>query len=203
MWFRDAFCQEEARQAKAQGLSTYQLLSQMVDSVEPGSDRLIFAPWLSGERAPVLDHYARGAWVGLNLGHTKAHLARSIMEGVAFHLRWICEAMEHTGLQIGRIHAIGGGSTSPTWTQIISDITGRTLHVVDNAQEAGAMGAALTVAVGLGVYPSVDSIDELIGIRRVVEPGTSHTRRYQGLYEEYRALYDGLSPTFRRMHEVE
>jgi xylulokinase len=203
MWFRDAFCQEEARQAKAQGMSTYQLLSQMVDSVEPGSDRLIFAPWLSGERAPVLDHYARGAWVGLNLGHTKAHLARSIMEGVAYHLRWICEVMEHTGLDIGRIHAIGGGSTSATWTQIISDITGRPLHIVDNAQEAGAMGAALTVAVGLGVYPSVDSIDDLIGIRRVVEPATDHSRRYQGLYEEYRALYDGLSPTFRRMHEVE
>jgi xylulokinase len=202
MWFRDSFCQEEARQAAQEGISTYQLLSRMAESVEPGADRLLFAPWLSGERAPVLDHYARGAFIGLSLGHTKSHLARAVMEGVAYHIRWICEALEKLGLTIGQINAIGGGSTSPTWTQIISDITGRALHIVEHPLEAGAMGAALTVAVGMGVYPDMDSIDELIGISHVVEPRAEFAGRYEELYEQYRAAYEALAPLFKRLHGV-
>ena len=116
----------------------------------PGSDGLFFTPWLSGERAPVLDHYLRGGFLGLSLGHTRAHLTRSVMEGVAFHIRWIIEAMEELGFRIEAMQAIGGGSVSPVWTQIIADVTARRLKVVEHPLEAGAMGAALAVAVGLG-----------------------------------------------------
>ncbi len=170
MWFRDAFCQEEDRQAQAAGISTYALLGQMAEAVAPGSDKLIFLPWLSGERAPVLDHYARGGFIGLSLGHTKGHLARAVMEGVAFHIRWIIEALEQLGLKVGEINAIGGGSVSPVWTQIISDVTARTLNIVEHPQEAGAMGAALAVAVGMGVYPNMEAVDEVIKISRSVDP---------------------------------
>jgi xylulokinase len=202
MWFRDAFCQAEAQRAEKEGISTYQLLSRMADSVEPGAGKLIFTPWLSGERAPVLDHYARGGFIGLSMGHTKRHLARAVMEGVAYHIRWICESMEKLGLHIGEINAIGGGSTSEVWTQIISDVTGRSLRVVEHPLEAGAMGAALTVAVGMGVYPNMDAVDELIGIRRVVEPRTQHADRYDDLYGEYQSIYTALAPIYRSMHEV-
>jgi xylulokinase len=200
MWFRDVFCQDEIRQAKVEGVSAYELLSRKAAQVEPGSDRLLFAPWLSGERAPVLDHYARGAFVGLSMSHTKSHLIRAVMEGVAFHIRWICQSMEELGLSIGQVNAIGGGSTSATWTQIISDIIGRDLHIVTNPLEAGAVGAALTVAVGMGVYPDVETLDSLIGIERVVEPRGDFARRYDGLYAEYRELYKGLAPIYRRLH---
>jgi len=203
MWFRDAFCQAEAEEAERRGISTYELLGQMASAVPPGSSKLLFAPWLSGERAPVLDHYARGAFVGLSMGHTKAHLARAVMEGVAFHIRWILEAMEAIGLPIREANAIGGGSTSPVWTQIISDITGRTLHVVEHPLEAGAIAAALAVAVGMGIYPNMEAVDGLIRIERVVEPqGEAGSARYDALYHEYRALYDALAPIFRRIHEV-
>jgi xylulokinase len=151
----------------------------------------------------VLDHYARGAFAGLSMGHTKAHLARAVMEGVAFHIRWIIEAMEAIGLGIKGANAIGGGSTSPVWTQIISDITGQELRVVEHPLEAGAIGAALTVAVGMGVYPDMEAIDGLIPIARVVRPGSEEARRrYDALYREYRALYEALAPIFRRLHEV-
>ena len=203
MWFRDAFCQAEAEEAERRGISTYELLGQMASAVPPGSEKLLFAPWLTGERAPVLDHYARGAFVGLSMGHTKAHLARAVMEGVAFHIRWILEAMEAIGLPIRQANAIGGGSTSPVWTQIISDITGRTLHVVEHPLEAGAIGAALAVAVGMGIYPNMEAVDGLIRIERVVEPqGEAGLVRYDALYREYRALYEALAPIFRRIHEV-
>jgi sugar (pentulose or hexulose) kinase len=202
MWFRDVFCQEEKRQADEQEVSTYQILSRMAETIPPGSDKLLFTPWLSGERAPVLDHYARGGFIGLSMGHTKAHCSRAVMEGVAYHIAWICEAMEKCGLKIGQINAIGGGSGSPIWTQIISDVTGRALHIVEHPLEAGAMGAALSVAVGMGIYPNMEAIDDLIGISRVVEPNPAHAQRYEGLYREYRAVYDALAPIYRRLHEV-
>jgi xylulokinase len=88
------------------------------------------------------------------------------------------------------------------WTQIMSDVTGRALSVVEHPLEAGAMGAALTVAVGLGVYPSMDAVDDLIGISHVVEPRTANKARYDDLYHEYREIYTALAPVFRGMHEV-
>jgi len=200
MWFRDSLCQAESRKAKKMGISTYQLLSQMVDNLEPGSDGLLFTPWLSGERAPVLDHYLKGAFVGLTLGHTKAHMARAIMEGVAFHLRWIIESLEKLGLRIDAINASGGGNTSTVWSQIISDVIQKEIRVVALPQEAGAMGAAFTAAVGLGVYSEMEAVDELVRFSRIIRPNESNFGRYDVLYREYRNLYDVFSPIYKRMH---
>ena len=202
MWFRDAFCEAEARLTNAAGTSVYSLIGEMAASVEPGSDRLLFLPWLSGERAPVLDHYARGAFVGLSLGHTRSHLARAVMEGVAFHLRWIIEALQQLGLPVRGMNAIGGGSASPVWTRIISDITEQPLRVVEHPLEAGAVGTALTVAVGLGIHPSIESIDGLIRIQQTVEPDARNHDRYERLYQEYRSLYLALAPIYRRLQSA-
>jgi len=202
MWFQETLCQFEAQQAKIKGISIYDLLNEMVASVQPGADKLLFAPWLSGERSPVLDHYARGAWVGISLSHTKAHFARALMEGVAYHLRWICEALERQNLPFTALNAIGGGSASQVWTQIISDVTGRQLQVVKNPLEAGARGAALTVAVGLGVYPSVEAIDSLVEIGRVVEPSNRYQARYDDLYYQYREIYTALTPVYRALYKT-
>jgi xylulokinase len=174
----------------------------MAASVPPGSDRLIFLPWLSGERAPVLDHYARGGYIGLTMSHNKAHMTRAVMEGVAYHIRWICEAMEKIGFRIDGFNGIGGGCNSEVWTQIIADVTGRPLSVVKNHLEAGAAGAALTVAVGLGVHPNMDAVDDLIGIERVVQPDGSRRNRYDDLYRIYRELYTVLVPIHHRLYEV-
>jgi xylulokinase len=203
MWFRDVLCQEEKRQAATQGISSYELVSNMAASVPSGSDKLIFLPWLSGERAPVLDHYARGGWIGLKMSHTKSHMARAVMEGVAYHLRWICESMQRLGFHIEGFNSIGGGCNSKIWVQIISDVTGRTLNIVKNHLEAGAAGAALTVAVGLGVHPDMDSVDDLIEISKVVKPNPINHLRYDDLYNEYRELYTALMSIHWRLYQVE
>ena len=202
MWLRDTFFEHETRQARAEGRSSYALLGELAASVEPGSEKLLFTPWLSGERAPVLDHYARGGWLGVSISHNKAHFTRAVMEGVAYHLRWIIEALQANQLPVGAMNAIGGGSTSPVWTQIISDVTGRELHVVKNALEAGATGAALAVAVGLGVYPDVESIDELVEISHTVRPDERNQSRYDQLYHAYRQTYQALAPLYRRLYEI-
>lgn len=202
MWFRDALCQEEKRIAEQQGISSYDLISSAAEAVNPGSDKLIFLPWLSGERAPVLDHYARGGYIGLNLSHKKGHMARALMEGVAYHLRWIYEAMENVGFKIDSFNSIGGGCNSSIWLQIISDVTGKQLNVVNNHLEAGAAGAALTVTVGLGIYPDMDEVDRLIGFSREVAPNPTNWKRYDALYQEYRGLYDLLVPVHRRLYQI-
>ena len=202
MWFRDVLCQEERRQASEMGKSSYDLLTTMAGSIPPGSDKLIFLPWLSGERAPVLDHYARGGFIGLTMSHNKAHMIRAVMEGVAYHIQWICEAMEKTGFVIEGFNGIGGGCNSPVWVQTIADVTGRPLRVVKNHMEAGAVGAALTVAVGLGIHPNMDAVDDLIEIEYVVHPDKSHRQRYNDLYRIYRELYTVLVPIHQRLYEV-
>jgi xylulokinase len=196
-WYRNLLCEEEARQARQRGCSTYQVLDELAAAAPAGSGGLFFTPWLSGERAPVLDHYARGGFLGLSLGHTRAHLTRSIMEGVGFHIRWIIEAMEGVGFDFQALQAIGGGSVSPVWTQIIADITGRQLNVVEHPLEAGARGAALAVAVGLGVYPSMDAVDELIKVARIVEPQEANRAVYAHMYLTFRQFYEALAPIYR------
>ncbi len=202
MWFRDTLCQEEVRVADEEERSAYELLSEMARSTPPGADKLLFLPWLTGERAPVLDHYARGGWVGMNMGHTKAHMARAVMEGVAYHIRWMAEAMHEVGFAFETVRLIGGGAQSPLWSQIIADVTGLQLDVVEHPQEAGAMAIALTVAVGLGVYDSVDEVDALIGVARSVRPDPANRGRYNELYAIYRQVYEALKPVHRRLFEV-
>ncbi|RKX83188.1 MAG: hypothetical protein DRP57_08425, partial [Spirochaetes bacterium] len=146
MWLRDKFLSPAGgvgeRETKDPVLS-YAALSSLAEKAPPGSGKLIFAPWLSGERAPVLDHYAKGAFVGINLNHGKEHFVRSVMEGVGFQLKWIVDEMKKAGLEIGKIHAVGGGIKSKVWPQIISDILGYSLHIVKDPENAGAVGAAL------------------------------------------------------------
>lgn len=202
MWFRDTVCQEEDKLATKAGVSTYELLGRMAASTPPGADKLLFTPWLSGERAPVLDHYVRGGFIGLSMTHTKSHMARAVMEGVAYHIRWICESLEHLGYSIQDLRSIGGGSNSPIWTQIISDVTDRRLEIVAHPLEAGAIGAALTVAVGLGIYPDMEAVDKLIQVRLVVEPQKTNQSRYNELYQQYLAIYSSLAPIYRQIYEV-
>ena len=196
-WYRNLLGGEEARAARERGVSTYQVFDELAATAPAGSDGLFFTPWLSGERAPVLDHYARGGFLGLSMGHSRAHLTRSVMEGIAFHIRWIIEAMEKVGFGIDAMQAIGGGSASRLWTEIIADVSGRRLKVVENPLEAGAMGAALAVAVGLGIYPNMDAVDDLIKVKRVVEPQEVNQAVYGRMYDTYREFYSALAPIYR------
>ena len=138
----------------------------------------------------------------MNLSHTKGHMVRAVMEGVAYHLRWICEAMEKVGVHIESFNGIGGGCNSPLWVQIISDVTGRKINVVKNHLEAGAAGAALAVAVGMGIYPNMDEVDQFVEISREVQPDDTHWNRYDALYQEYRQLYQVLTPIHKRLYQI-
>lgn len=199
MWFRDNFCQVDSKQ-EGERLS-YREISRMASAIVPGSDKLLFMPWLSGERT-IMDHFARAGFVGLSLNHGREHMARSVMEGVAFYLRWIIEELGNKDLPIEMMNTIGGGSTSPVWTQIIADVTGKKLKIVENTQEVGAIGAALTAATGLGLYSRLEeAAAQWISYSQVVKPQW-HIKEavYDSLFQEFKGIGNSLTPVYRRMN---
>jgi xylulokinase len=164
--------------------------------VGPGSDGLLFAPYLTGERTPHPDPHARGAFVGLTVRHTRPHLVRAVLEGVAFGLRDGLELIRGIGIEVGELRASGGGTRSPLWRRILADVLGAELSTVGTA-EGAAYGAAVLAAVGAGWHPDVPSAtDAWVTITDRVSPLDPDA--YGPTYERYRSLYALLEPTFPR-----
>jgi xylulokinase len=195
-WFRDTV---------APGTSYDDLLLE-ASKVPPGSEGLLFLPYLTGERTPYPDPLARGAFVGLTVRHTAAHLTRAVLEGVAFGLRDNFELMRASGLAaIRQVRISGGGARSPLWQQILADVLGAELVTVSTT-EGAAHGAALLAGVGAGVWADVPAACEAaIMITGQVapssDPGTQ--ARYERCYQEYRELYPALKPRFARLAMID
>ena len=164
---------------------------------------MLFLPYLTGERTPYPDPLARGAFVGLTVRHTQAHMTRSVLEGVAFGLRDSFELMTSVGLsEIHQVRVSGGGARSPLWRQILADVLGAELVTV-NTTEGAAHGAAVLAATGAGFYPDVPSacaaIIKLTG-STVPSPASA---TYQKLYPLYRELYPALRSSFDAVAQLE
>jgi xylulokinase len=198
-WFRDALGQPEKSLAELLARDPYELLTEEALQAPPGSDGLIFLPYLTGERTPYPDPNARGSFVGLTLRHTKAHLVRAVLEGVAFGMRDSLELLKGLGQDVSQVRASGGGARSILWQQILADVFGAELVTI-NVTEGAAYGAALLAGVGAGVYPSVeDACQSVIRITRRVEPVPDHVARYAEGYAVYRSLYPALKSAFDRL----
>lgn len=173
---------------ESQGVAT--LIASAADA-PPGCDDLTFAPWLFGERSPVNDPSLRGAFLGLSLQHTRAHLARAVLEGVAHNLRWLLDEVAARGLGPSRLRVIGGGVRSALWMQTIADVTGLAVDTLSHPQYAGARGAGLLAAVGTGAIRSVGDVAELSAVAATYEPTTD--RALAGVHERaHRAFLAAL-----------
>jgi xylulokinase len=180
----------------------YDTLVATVDDIPQGSDGLLFLPYLSGERTPHPDPLARGAFIGLTIRHTLAHLTRAVLEGVAFGLRDNFELMKEAGLAgINQVRITGGGAKNPIWRQTLADVLGVELVTV-NTQEGAAYGAALLAATGTGFYQDVPSAcREVIKITGRTEPGPA-IEAYEGFYTLYRELYPALRSSFHKISQL-
>lgn len=187
-WYRDTLATGEDFEA---------LLAPAAD-IAPGSDGLLFLPYLSGERTPYPDPLARGAFVGLTVRHTQAHMTRAVLEGVAFSLKDCFGLMDNAGLPAQlQVRVSGGGARSPIWRQIIADVLGAPL-VTTNSTEGAAYGAALLAAVGAGIFPDVASACKVaIRTSDATEPGNSSA--YTQSYRNYQALYPALKEIFMQI----
>jgi xylulokinase len=188
-WFRDALAPGE----------TYERLTAAAGTVPPGAAGLIFLPYLSGERSPHPDPLARGAFVGLTVGHDRRHLTRAVLEGVAFGLRDGLDQMVAAGMPApDQVRASGGGTASPLWRQILADVLRAEVATVSTT-EGAAYGAGVLAAVGARWFASVDAAaDAWVQTTPAAEPGAD-SGRYAEAHALYRELYPALAPAFHRM----
>jgi len=201
-WFRDTLCEQEKAEAAARGVDPYEIITAEAAAAPIGSEGLVFLPYLTGERTPHADPSARGVFVGLGLRHTKAHLARAVMEGVSYGLRDSLEILREMKLPINEVRNTGGGSRSPFWRQMLSDVF-RTPLVGMAIDEGAAFGAALLGGVAGGLWADVPAA--CAATVRTREPAQAHRQAsaiYNRYYPVYRALYRSLKRHFARLAAI-
>lgn len=177
--------------------SGFALLLEEAEKVAPGCEGLVFLPYLMGERTPYSDPYARGTFIGLSMVHSRAHMTRAILEGVSFGLRDSLEIIREQNLPTTVVRVSGGGANSLLWRQMLADIFGLRVEVV-NSVDGPAFGAAILAAVGVGVFDTVeDACSRIIGTVWSTEPNQENVKKYNRVYQVYHGLYETLKDTFK------
>ena len=181
-WLRDTIAPRES----------YDTLTQWAKEVPAGSDGLLWTPYLLGERTPHLDSQARAAFVGLTAGHTRGHLVRAVLEGVAYSLKDTFTLFAELGIPVNGVRLGGGGARGPLWRKIQASIYGYTTDILV-AEEGGAFGAALLAGVGAGAWADLDAACKAaITVAQQIEPDTASVAHYAEGYQAYRKIYPAL-----------
>lgn len=201
-WFRDNFAWAEMETALAMGVDPYYLMDKEADSVPIGANRLLYMPYLNGERTPHLDPDARGVFFGLSAMHKKKDMLRAVMEGVSYSLRDCVEVMREMDINVSDMMACGGGGTSPLWRQMLADLYSCPVKTA-SSKEGPALGVALLAAVGAGIYSSVpEACRAVIKTDKVQEPIEDNSRQYEKVYEMYRKLYPAMKQCFAELSQL-
>jgi xylulokinase len=195
-WYRDVMAGAECHVARAMGVDPYQLIAEEARNAPVGCEGLLFLPYLTGERTPYPDPNARGVFFGLTLRHDRPHLARAVLEGVAYGLRDSFEILDEMHVPVNQVRASGGGARSLLWRQIQADVTGRE-HVTINVDEGPAFGVALLAGVGTGVWGSVaEACRATIEVVENCPTINQNAEIYNRYYPIYRGLYRSLKDQF-------
>ena len=181
------------------GSADFDELVEAASTVTPGAEGLIFLPYLSGERTPHLDPFARGAFIGLTARHTTAHMTRALMEGVVFSLRDSLEAMRSLDVPLEQVRATGGGARNSLWRQLQADIYNTPIYRA-TADEGPAYGAALLGGVAADAFKDVREASSLVALREeIVQPDPERAKLYDEYYGVYRSLYPLQRDTMHRL----
>jgi len=201
-WFRDNFCMAEKDTAKLMGVDEYYLMDKEVEQVPPGSNRLLYLPYLMGERTPHLDAAARGVFFGLSGIHTRRDMLHAVMEGVAYSLRDCIEVFRDMNIAITDMMACGGGGSSPLWRSMLADLY--KCDVKTSASKEGpALGAAILASVGCGLYSSVEeACGAIVRTDNICSPDLQRIQLYDSYYQLYREIYPALRDKFERLSEL-
>ncbi len=198
-WVRDTFCEVQIEQAKEQNRDTYELMTDLASASPIGSNRLLFLPYLMGERTPHLDPDCRGVFFGLSAMHTKGDIIRSVMEGVSFSLCDCLSVFSELSLQVDTMAVCGGGARSAFWRKMLADLYDRPVCRTQNT-EGAALGAAILAMVGAGLYASVpEACEQIIRTADETQPDTKNTQAYAPYYALYRQLYAPLKAAYKTL----
>ena len=178
----------------------YKVFDSIAEKTPPGSNRVIFTPWLYGERTPVEDRSLRGGFYNLSLETTREHLIRAVFEGVAYNSRWLLGSVEKfIKRRFEAINMIGGGANSRVWCQIHADVLDRPIRQLKDPINANARGAAFLAAVALG-YISFDDISERVQIDNTYEPNPKNRKLYDELFREFVNIYKRNKRMYARLN---
>lgn len=195
-WFRDNFCSAEKETAKYMGVDEYYLMDKEAATVSIGANRLLYLPYLMGERTPHLDPNARGVFFGLSAMHTKKEMLRAVMEGVSYSLRDCVEVFKQMSISVSDMMACGGGGTSPLWRQMLADLYACPVKTAAS-KEGPALGVALLASVGAGIYSSVpEACKAVVKTDKVQEPVAENVPQYEKYYRLYTEIYPKLKEQF-------
>lgn len=176
--------------------SSFDDLTREAERVPPGSDGVIFLPYMAGERSPIWDPDAKGVFYGLSFDKTRAHMIRAVLEGVACSLEHNLRTAREAGACAEVLNAMGGASNSPLWMQIKADVTGKIIRV-PSSDTATTLGAAILAGVACGVYKNYEeAVERTVTITREYIPDEENHRKYERYMELYLELYEDLKKTF-------
>jgi xylulokinase len=202
-WYFDTFGPSPKMQKRFPDEKGYKLLDRQAEDAPIGADGLIFLPYMSGERTPHADPFARGVFFGLSYVHNQNHFARSIMEGVAFSQKDCLALMQELGIKSKKIILIGGGAKSKIWRQIISDIL-ETDIVTLVSEEGPAFGAALLAGVGSEIFTSVDdAVLRTVREATHIRPIDKNIKIYNKIYAIFKSLYKDLKDDYKKLYDVQ
>ena len=202
-WYQDKLALWEKQQAQKEKRNIFEFLEQEASLAPVGSDRLIFLPYLAGERHPHTDTSARGVFFGLHSGHGKSHILRSVLEGVALSFRDCFEVMREHEIRIEEIRATGGGAQSPLWMDIMVNANGEPIVMMDADAGGAAYGAAILGGVCAGVYPDIKSAcAKLVTTGKKILPDREKAGKYNALYGFFRTLYPAFRDSYRMLAEI-
>lgn len=189
-WYKKTFAPE----------TSYETLLEKIDNIDPGSNGLLFAPYITGERTPYTDSEIRGTFIGMDINHTRDHFTRSVLEGITFSLRDSYELMkEFSGKSFKEIVSVGGGSKNTEWLQMQADIFNAPVTTL-KAEQGPALGAAMIAAVGAGWFNDfIDCADRFVQYKKDVIPNPDNVERYNELYNIYREIYPSIKPISHKL----
>lgn len=198
-WVRDHIALDEvgiylskrhvAEDPESRHASLLDYLGEVVGETPPGAGGVIFTPWLHGNRSPFEDPRARGMFFNIGLDTGKRKIIRAVVEGIVYQKRWYLECIARKFAIRGPLRFVGGGALSPVTAQILADVTGRSVAVIEHPQSAGAAGAAACCGVALGVYPDFPAIARSVRIARTHTPDAAHHAVYERNYRVFKNLY--------------
>jgi len=201
-WFKKELGGFEIEEEKRSGKDAFKIMDEEAAKISEGADGLIFLPYMAGERSPLWDKHAKGVFFGLSYNKTRAHMIRSVLEGTAFALEHNLKTAAEIGVKVDVLNAMGGAANSKLWTQIKSDITGKTINV-PASDTATTLGAAILAGVGVGVYKDFkEAVNKTITIQRVHTPDMAKNKIYNKYYEIYIELYEKLKGTMAKISQI-
>lgn len=201
-WFRDNFCQDYIVKAEKEGKDSYDYINEDVAETPPGCNKLLYLPYLMGERTPHLDPDCRGVFFGLSAIHTRKDMLRAVMEGVSYSLKDCNDILKEMGIRVEEMMACGGGGRSPVWRQMLADMYGCRVKTV-TAKEGPALGVAILAGVGAGIYESVEAAcDKVLRIDKECAPIAENSKAYEKYHAIYKKLYPALKEQYKELAKL-